>query len=164
MLKIVFLIISPAAFGAVLPGNDKARTASVLYLRAASKSTPPGSEARSIIMVLRSVFISKSLSKIITGIVLKTRSYPFTLLRAFVLMCLQPSASIYAKSTSFLALTVTCALRDFSIFASIFPILPNPQTRHLLSKIVPSYSFIAISTAPSAVSNALATANSSFAE
>ncbi len=26
MLKIVFLIISPAAFGAVLPGNDKART------------------------------------------------------------------------------------------------------------------------------------------
>lgn len=44
-------MISPAAFGATRPGSDNARIALSPILSQASRSTPPGNEAKSIIIV-----------------------------------------------------------------------------------------------------------------
>ena len=49
MFRIVDAIISPELTGATLPGRERAQTTFNPSLRAVSKSTPPGLEARSII-------------------------------------------------------------------------------------------------------------------
>lgn len=68
---IVSLIIAPDETGAILPGNDNAQITFKPYDFAASKSIPPGLEARSIIRASFFTFAKISSSKISEGMVLK---------------------------------------------------------------------------------------------
>ena len=102
------MIISPAAIGATLPGRERDQTVEMPRDRAASKSIPPGFDARSINRAPG--FAAASSFPPITGAgtvlkIISKRPMISEILSVWQGVC--PFAEIQAISLYFLALTLT---------------------------------------------------------
>ena len=112
--------------GATFPGSESAHIAFTPNSFARLKSTPPGLDARSIIRESADIFSRALLPIILKGTVLKIISYLFILSAISALwMLLYDKQSIKAKSSDFLALTVTSAPSALKLRERIFPIPPS---------------------------------------
>ena len=149
-------IAAAAVRGAVLPGSPGALTARRCSRLAASRSTPPGAEARSSRKQSSRSWRSRLASNSGAGTVLKIKSNPSRCPDSRpVCRHAYPHTDAQARSPYRRADTVTCAPRACRRWANRRPIRPQPVTRHRLPWMVRSVASIARAMAPSAVGTAL---------